>query len=104
MLTRLAEGEAAPPSGGLASVGTVRRVVRLGFEVRVELLDSATGAEVVAQITRGELDHLHLLEGDRVLARATRVPDVAPAPSPVPPATAPPLVAQETRAGGVAVF
>ncbi len=78
VLERLPEGTATPPLPELATVGTVRRVVRLGFEVRVELVDDATGAELVAQLTRGETDHLHLLEGDRVVARATRVPDLPP--------------------------
>ncbi|MEO3935751.1 TOBE-like domain-containing protein [Dermatophilaceae bacterium Soc4.6] len=82
VLTRLAEDEPAPAANDLATVGRVRRVARLGFEVRVELVDDTTGGEVVAQITRGELDHLHLLEGDRVHARATRVPDVVPAVAP----------------------
>jgi len=45
------------------------------------MVDERTGAEVVAQVTRGELDSLHLLEGDRVVARATRVPDVSLAPA-----------------------
>ena len=78
VLERLPEGSATPALPELAAVGTVRRVVRLGFEVRVELVDEATGGELVAQLTRGEVDDLHLLEGDRVVARATRVPDLPP--------------------------
>lgn len=53
---------------------TVRRIVRLGFEVRVVLLDDGFGSDLAAQITRGELDSLDLLESDRVVARATRAP------------------------------
>ena len=37
-------------------------VVRLGFEVRVELKDDA-GAEFTAQLTRGDVDALTLHEG-----------------------------------------
>ena len=86
------DGAVASPSKGI--VATVRRVVRLGFEVRVELVSDVDGTDLAAQITRGELDTLHLLEGDRVVARATRVPDLPPvdaAPgSPVPTDTADP--------------
>ena len=71
-----------PGSGAFPAV--VSRVVRLGFEVRVELrLDGATssaastngtslsGEEVVAQLTRGSAAQLGLREGDRVHVRAT---------------------------------
>ena len=61
---------------------TVERVVRLGFEVRVELTNAATGVPFIAQITRGDAEALALAEGDTVYARATRVPplsEVAPA-------------------------
>ncbi|MEO9151928.1 MAG: TOBE-like domain-containing protein, partial [Lapillicoccus sp.] len=71
------------PARAQGIVATVRRVVRLGFEVRVELVDDADGTELAAQITRGELDSLHLLEGDRVVARATRLPDLSPVMAPV---------------------
>ena len=40
------------------------RVVRLGFEVRVELKDDA-GAEFTAQLTRGDVDALTLHESRR---------------------------------------
>ena len=50
---------------------TVRRVVRLGFEVRVELRDES-GIELTAQLTRGDADALSLRDGDVVLARTVR--------------------------------
>jgi len=67
------------PDGGTAdSTGVVRatidRVVMLGFEVRVELTNAATGGAFTAQITRGDAEALGLKDGDTVYARATRVP------------------------------
>jgi sulfate transport system ATP-binding protein len=50
---------------------TVRRIVRLGFEVRVELQDDE-GAEFTAQLTRGDVDALALREGDAVVASSAR--------------------------------
>ncbi len=58
---------------------TVKRVVHLGFEVRVELSNAATGDEFHAQITRGDAEALALSEGDEVYVRATRVPAIASA-------------------------
>lgn len=55
----------------------VHRVVHLGFEVRVELSNAATGDEFHAQITRGDAEALALSEGDEVYVRATRVPAIA---------------------------
>jgi sulfate transport system ATP-binding protein len=55
----------------------VERVVRLGFEVRVDLVDDATGEPFAAQITRGDSEGLELLPGDTVFARATRLPVLA---------------------------
>ena len=55
----------------------VHRVVHLGFEVRVELSNAATGDEFHAQITRGDAEALSLSEGDEVYVRATRVPVIA---------------------------
>jgi sulfate transport system ATP-binding protein len=52
-----------------ARPAVVSRVVRLGFEVRVEL--QADGAEVLAQLTRGSAAQLDLREGDLVHVRAT---------------------------------
>ncbi|MGV0627601.1 sulfate/molybdate ABC transporter ATP-binding protein [Mycolicibacter minnesotensis] len=68
----------APAAGESAAVGVVRavvdRVVALGFEVRVELTNAATGVPFTAQITRGDAEALALTEGDTVYARATRLP------------------------------
>jgi sulfate/thiosulfate transport system ATP-binding protein len=48
----------------------------LGFEVRVELTNAATGGPFTAQITRGDAEALGLKEGDSVYVRATRVPSL----------------------------
>jgi sulfate/thiosulfate transport system ATP-binding protein len=56
-----------PEAGARPAV--VSRVVRLGFEVRVELV--ADGAEVLAQLTRGSAAQLDLREGELVHVRAT---------------------------------
>jgi sulfate/thiosulfate transport system ATP-binding protein len=53
---------------------TIDRVVVLGFEVRVELTNAATGGPFIAQITRGDAEALGLKQGDTVYVRATRVP------------------------------
>jgi sulfate/thiosulfate transport system ATP-binding protein len=55
---------------------TINRVVMLGFEVRVELTNAATGGPFTAQITRGDAEALGLKEGDTVYVRATRVPPI----------------------------
>jgi sulfate/thiosulfate transport system ATP-binding protein len=55
---------------------TIDRVVMLGFEVRVELTNAATGRPFTAQITRGDAEALGLKEGDTVYVRATRVPPI----------------------------
>ncbi|KAA1431488.1 sulfate/molybdate ABC transporter ATP-binding protein [Mycolicibacter arupensis] len=55
----------------------VDRVVTLGFEVRVELTNAATGVPFTAQITRGDAEALALAEGDTVYVRATRVPPLS---------------------------
>ena len=70
-------------AGDGARIGTdvveaqIDRVVKLGFEVRVELTDAATGAPFTAQITRGDSEALGLKAGDTVYVRATRVPPIA---------------------------
>ena len=74
--------ELAVAGGGIAeSLGvvpaTVDRVVPLGFEVRVELTNTASGGPFTAQITRGDAEALALKEGDTVYVRATRVPPIA---------------------------
>jgi sulfate transport system ATP-binding protein len=48
----------------LAVAGVVSRVVRLGFEVRVDV--AVDGYEVWAQLTRGEAERLGLAAGDEV--------------------------------------
>jgi sulfate/thiosulfate transport system ATP-binding protein len=67
--------------GTAESVGVVRavvdRVVALGFEVRVELTNAATGGPFMAQITRGDAEALALRDGDTVYVRATRIPPIA---------------------------
>jgi len=66
--------------GTAESIGVVRatvdRVVALGFEVRVELTNAASGGPFIAQITRGDSEALALKEGDTVYVRATRVPSI----------------------------
>jgi sulfate transport system ATP-binding protein len=61
------------PSAGEA---VVDRIVRLGFEVRVELT-LADGHAVSAQLPRSEAEQLELREGDIVYVRAT--PEAPPA-------------------------
>ncbi|HLS00084.1 sulfate ABC transporter ATP-binding protein [Mycolicibacillus parakoreensis] len=56
---------------------TVNRVVMLGFEVRVELTNAATGHAFTAQITRGDAEALQLVAGDTVYVRATQVSTLA---------------------------
>ncbi|MFD4292616.1 sulfate/molybdate ABC transporter ATP-binding protein [Rhodococcus sp. NPDC058505] len=55
---------------------TVERVVHLGFEVRVELRNAATGDLFAAQVTRGDSEALQLREGETVYARATLIPNI----------------------------
>jgi sulfate transport system ATP-binding protein len=50
-----------------STAATVTRVVRLGFEVRVET--TVDGQDVWAQLTRGSADHLNLAPGDTVHLR-----------------------------------
>jgi sulfate transport system ATP-binding protein len=70
----------AADDGTSESTGVVRatidRIVMLGFEVRVELTNAATGRPFTAQITRGDAEALGLKEGDTVYVRATRVPPI----------------------------
>ncbi|WP_349268451.1 sulfate/thiosulfate import ATP-binding protein CysA [Mycolicibacterium parafortuitum] len=70
----------APDGSGVGTAvveATIDRVVKLGFEVRVELTDAGTGAPFTAQITRGDSEALGLKAGDTVYVRATRVPPIA---------------------------
>lgn len=54
----------------------VERVVRLGFEVRIDLR-ADSGTRFAAQVTRAEADALGLEVGETVYARATTAPDAA---------------------------
>ncbi|WP_410875031.1 sulfate/molybdate ABC transporter ATP-binding protein [Nocardia sp. A7] len=71
----MAEHEGTAESAGVTRA-TVERIVRLGFEVRLELRNAATGDQFAAQVTRGDAAALHLSEGETVYARATRIPDL----------------------------
>ena len=62
-----------PGSPGVVPA-VVERVVRLGFEVRVELR-ADTGERFAAQVTRAQADDLSLRAGETVYARATAAPD-----------------------------
>ncbi|HET8993873.1 MAG TPA: sulfate ABC transporter ATP-binding protein [Rhodococcus sp. (in: high G+C Gram-positive bacteria)] len=53
---------------------TVERVVHLGFEVRVELTNAATGESFIAQITRGDARALDMKAGDTVYAQVIAAP------------------------------
>lgn len=70
----------AQAEGSIAATGVIRsvidRIVVLGFEVRVELTNSADHTPFTAQITRGDAEALGLKEGDTVYVRATRVPPI----------------------------
>ena len=57
---------------------TVERVVRLGFEVRVELR-ADTGERFAAQVTRAEADRHQYVAGETVHARATHPADATDA-------------------------
>src|SRR5215469_11661095 len=73
---KIAAGDGTAQSTGVTRA-TIDRVVVLGFEVRVELTNAATGRPFTAQITRGDAEALGLAEGDTVYVRATRVPAIA---------------------------
>ncbi|MDF2143988.1 sulfate/molybdate ABC transporter ATP-binding protein [Knoellia sp. p5-6-4] len=63
-VTALSPGEQAPTRVR----ATVERIVRLGFEVRVDLVDDANGERFAAQITRVMSDALGLRPGETVHA------------------------------------
>jgi sulfate/thiosulfate transport system ATP-binding protein len=73
---KIAAGDGTAESTGIVRA-TIDRIVMLGFEVRVELTNAATGRPFTAQITRGDAEALGLAEGDTVYVRATRVPPIA---------------------------
>ncbi|TWS25999.1 sulfate ABC transporter ATP-binding protein [Tsukamurella sputi] len=72
------QGEQTSEEAGVLRA-EVERVVYLGFEVRVELKNAATGERFHAQITRGDATALDLADGDAVYVRATHVPEIAAA-------------------------
>jgi sulfate transport system ATP-binding protein len=59
------------PNGPSTREAQVLRVVRLGFETRVEL-ERDDGERLHAQLTRDEADELELREGDIVFVRTRR--------------------------------
>ncbi|WP_067665287.1 sulfate/molybdate ABC transporter ATP-binding protein [Nocardia miyunensis] len=71
----LASHEGTAESAGVTRA-TVERVVVLGFEVRLELRNAATGDLFTAQVTRGDAEALQLRDGETVYARATRIPEL----------------------------
>jgi sulfate transport system ATP-binding protein len=77
---KIAAGDGTTEASGIVRA-TIDRVVMLGFEVRVELTNAATGGPFTAQITRGDAEALGLQEGDTVYVRATRVPLIGRVPS-----------------------
>jgi sulfate transport system ATP-binding protein len=64
-----------------AEPAQVQRLVRLGFEVRAELLPE-DGELIVAQLSRAEADELELREGDIVHVRLDPTARRVPAPAP----------------------
>jgi sulfate transport system ATP-binding protein len=72
---KLSVSDGTAESAGITRA-TVIRVVYLGFEVRVELKNAATGELFTAQITRGDAGALQLQEGETVYARAVRIPEL----------------------------
>jgi sulfate/thiosulfate transport system ATP-binding protein len=72
---KIAAGDGTAEATGVVRA-TIDRVVVLGFEVRVELTNAATGGSFIAQITRGDAEALGLKRGDTVYVRATRVPSL----------------------------
>ncbi|MGO9749995.1 MAG: sulfate/molybdate ABC transporter ATP-binding protein [Solirubrobacteraceae bacterium] len=67
----------------------VRRVIHLGFEVRI-VLEQPSGEVASAQLTRGQTDELELQRGDIVYVRPPVAPPVASPPGASPLATSPP--------------
>ncbi len=64
--------EAARATGVRVTEAEVERLVRLGFEVRVELRHTHTGERFFAQLTRAEASQLHLEVGHVVWVVPTR--------------------------------
>ena len=76
-VTALAADARTHGSPGVVTA-TVERVVRLGFEVRVEL-QADSGERFAAQVTRAEADRQHFTPGETVFARASRSADATEA-------------------------
>ena len=71
--------EIVTPSTAGAVPGKVERVVRLGFEVRVDV--AIDDGEVWVQLTRGDADRLAVTSGTAVGVRLAHQGDVIPAPA-----------------------
>jgi sulfate transport system ATP-binding protein len=56
---------------GLTQEAQVERIVRLGFETRIELVRD-DGERLYAQLTRDEADELELAQGDIVYVRTRK--------------------------------
>ncbi|WP_406833209.1 TOBE-like domain-containing protein [Pedococcus sp. KACC 23699] len=69
----LAADAAVGSSAGVVEA-VVERVVRLGFEVRIDLR-ADSGQRFAAQVTRAQADALDLRDGETVYARAVQGPD-----------------------------
>jgi sulfate transport system ATP-binding protein len=82
-VTRLGEADVRPhdldilllPADGAEEM-QVKRIVHLGFEIRVDL-ETGDGRHVWAQLTRGQLEHLELEEGQLVYVRPNLRPRLA---------------------------
>jgi sulfate/thiosulfate transport system ATP-binding protein len=82
-VTRLGEADMRPhdleilelPADGAEEM-QVKRIVHLGFEIRVDL-ETGTGLHVWAQLTRAQLEHLELEEGQLVYVRPNVRPRLA---------------------------
>jgi sulfate transport system ATP-binding protein len=73
----LAADARVPGSPGVVE-SVVERVVRLGFEVRVELR-ADSGERFAAQVTRAEAERARFEPGETVFARAVRPVDATDA-------------------------
>jgi sulfate/thiosulfate transport system ATP-binding protein len=82
-VTRLGESDVRPhdldilvlPTEGAEEM-QVKRIVHLGFEIRVDL-ETGDGRHVWAQLTRLQLEHLELEEGQLVYVRPNERPQLA---------------------------
>jgi sulfate transport system ATP-binding protein len=82
-VTRMGEADIRPhdldvrvlPAEGAEEM-QVKRIVHLGFEIRVDL-ETGDGRHVWAQLTRPQLEELELVEGQLVYVRPNRRPRLA---------------------------